>query len=68
MNDSVLEATRHPGRPAKAHPSKVFSIRLPGEEAVKIERLAAAMGMTTSAYVQRVVQRHISPRKHCRTR
>lgn len=65
MLDQVVDATPKPrGRPAGQYPSKVFSFRLTGEQTVKVERLAAAMGMTISAYCQRVMERHISARKH----
>ena len=66
MVNQVVTTTRKVGRPPGAHPSTVFSVRLPGDQAVKLERLAAAMHMTTSAYIQRVMQRHLSNRKHYR--
>ena len=65
MADQVVFPTpRKRGRPAGKYPSKVYAFRLTGEEAVKLERWAAAMHMTTSAYCQRVVERHLSPRQH----
>lgn len=65
MLEQVVDATPRPrGRPAGQYPSKVFSFRLTGEQSVKLERCAAAMGMTNSAYCQRVIERHISTRKH----
>ena len=73
MADQVLEtldasnealSPKRRGRPAGQYPSKVFAFRLTGEQATKLDRLAEDMSMTTYAYCQRVMERHLSSRPH----
>lgn len=65
---AMLDTTsppKHPGgRPRGDDPPKVFSFRLTGAESLKLERLAADMGMKPSAYIQRIIQRSLSSRSH----
>lgn len=68
MAELVLDTTptlkRRPGRPRGDNPHKVFSFGLTGDESVQLQRRAANMGMTTSAYLQRIIRRDLQRGAH----
>lgn len=64
--DTTILVKKATGRKPGIHPHKVFSFGLTGEEAIKLERLAAQMGMKPSAYIQRIMRHSLSNRSHHR--
>ena len=68
MINQVLDTTPalkgRPGRKAAIYPPKIYSFRLTGEESAKLDRRAAAMGMTPGAYIQRIMRRDLNRRSH----